>query len=112
MISRTDPVIPGFIRPADATLSIGGKDDQGRPVGIQAIKMVCRASGEFTRKELSESSVLQWSDLAESIIAEDKKKLEEGGASQSGTGSNNNGGGTGGDPDPDNGGGEGPDSDQ
>ena len=59
----------GFIRPADATLSIGGKDDQGRPVGIQAIKMVCRASGEFTRKELSESSVLQWSDLAESIIA-------------------------------------------
>ena len=69
----------GFIRPADATLSIGGKDDQNRPVGIQAIKMVCQATGEFTRKELSESSVLQWSDLAESIIAEDKKRLEEGG---------------------------------
>ena len=59
-----------------------------------------------------ESSVLQWSDLAESIIAEDRKKLETGGAGQSGTGTNNNGGGTGGDPDPDNGGGEGPDSDQ
>ena len=96
----------GFIRPADATLSIGGKDDQDRPVGIQAIKMVCQATGEFTRKELSESSVLQWSDLAESIIAEDRKKLETGGAGQSGTGTNNNGGGTGGDPDPDNGGGE------
>ena len=66
----------GFIRPADATLLIGGKDDQDRPVGIQAIKMVCQATGEFTRKELSESSILQWSDLAESIIAEDKKKLE------------------------------------
>ena len=104
----------GFIRPADATLSIGGKDDQDRPVGIQAIKMVCQASGEFTRKELSESSVLQWSDLAESIIAEDRKKLEEGGASQSSTGTNHNGGGenTDGDFDPDNGGGEGPDSDQ
>ena len=106
----------GFIRPADATLLIGGKDDQGRPVGIQAIKMVCQATGEFTRKELSENSVLQWSDLAESIIAEDKKRLE-GGASQSGTGTNNNGGGTGSDPDPDNGGGnngggEGPDPDQ
>ena len=50
-----------------------------------------------------ESSVLQWSDLAESIIAEDRKKLETGGAGQSGTATSNNGGGTGGDPDPDKG---------
>ena len=82
--------VHGFDRPANATLLIGGSNGQGRPIGIQAIKMLCQASGEFTRKELSESSILQWSDLAESIIAEDKKKLEE-----SGTGDNsgeNNGG--------------------
>jgi hypothetical protein len=110
----------GFIRPADATLSIGGKDDQDRPVGIQAIKMVCQATGEFTRKELSESSILQWSDLAESIIAEDKKALEgsaAGGNSGENTGENSGGntGGTGNistggestdNPDPDNGGGD------
>jgi hypothetical protein len=91
----------GFDRPAHATLLIGGTDEQGKPIGIQAIKMVCQATGEFTRKELSESSVLQWSDLAESIIAEDKKKLE-GGANSDNAGSNsgsdngggNNGGGS------------------
>ena len=69
--------VHGFERPSVATLQIGAKDSNGNPIGIQAIKMICQASGVFTRKELSESSVLQWSDLAESIIAEDKKKLEE-----------------------------------
>ncbi|MBR7031313.1 MAG: hypothetical protein IKI06_08780 [Prevotella sp.] len=110
----------GFNRPANATLSIGGTDGQGRPVGIQAIKMICQATGEFTRKELSESSILQWSDLAESIIAEDKKALEgfaAGGNSGENTGENSGGntGGTGNistggestdNPDPDNGGGD------
>ena len=131
--------VHGFNRPAHATLSIGGKDDQGKPVGIQAIKMICQATGEFTRKELSESSILQWSDLAESIIAEDKKKLEGGNSEENigengdenqggsnlngGTGTIDNGGGnsgggnSGGDngggsnPDPDNGGGSDPNPD-
>ena len=91
--------VHGFDRPANATLLIGGSNGQGRPIGIQAIKMLCQASGEFTRKELSESSILQWSDLAESIIAEDKKKLEESGTDDSSGenngGSENQGGGTG-----------------
>jgi hypothetical protein len=80
----------GFDRPANASLLIGGKDGLGRPIGIQVIKMVCQASGEFTRKELSGSSVLQWSDLAESIIAEDKKKQEAEAAGN--TGNNGEGG--------------------
>lgn len=75
--------VHGFDRPAHATLQIGAKDNNDKPIGIQAIKMICQASGEFTRKELSESSILQWSDLAESIIAEDKKSLEEGGSTES-----------------------------
>ena len=84
----------GFNRPANATLSIGGTDSQGRPIGIQAIKMICQATGEFTRKELSESSILQWSDLAESIIAEDKNRQGEsgtGGSSGENSGNGNNG---------------------
>ena len=80
--------IHGFDRPAYATLALGAKDDNGKPIGIQAIKMICQASGEFTRKELSESSILQWSDLAESIIADDKLKLERESDSQNSTGTN------------------------
>ena len=86
--------VHGFDRPANASLHIGDTDAQGRPVGIQAIKMLCQASGEFTRKELSESSILQWSDLAESIIAEDKNRLGEsgtGGSSGENSGNGNNG---------------------
>jgi len=82
----------GFERPAVATLAIGGTDGQGKPVGIQAVKMVCQATGEFTRRELSESSVLQWSDLAESIIAEDKKRMEAEAAAAGSTGNNGEGG--------------------
>ena len=84
--------VHGFDRPANATLAIGAKDDNGKAIGIQAIKMICQASGEFTRKELSESSILQWSDLAESIIAEDKQRLEGGDSSQGDTQDNGSGG--------------------
>lgn len=82
--------VNGFDRPADATLTIGGKDGNGKPIGIQAIKMVCQATAEFTRKELSDSSVLQWSDLAEKTIADDKAALA---GQQTGNDSGDNGNG-------------------
>ena len=67
--------VNGFDSPADATLTIGGKDSNGKPLGIQSIKMVCQATAEFTKKELSGSSILQWSDLAQKTIADDKAAL-------------------------------------
>ena len=76
----------GFDRPANANLIIGGKGSDGKPIGIQAIKMICQATAEFTKKELSSSGVLQWSDLAEKTIADDKKAMEAEQASESGSG--------------------------
>ncbi|MBR1388736.1 MAG: hypothetical protein IJ569_03845 [Prevotella sp.] len=81
----------GFDRPANANLIIGGKNEAGKPVGVQAIKMVCQATGEFTRKELSDSGTLQWSDLAEKIIADDKKAVANNGSGESGSGESGSG---------------------
>ena len=38
---------------ADVNLTIGAKDGQGKPMGIQALRLCAQATGEFTKAELT-----------------------------------------------------------
>lgn len=43
----------GWPKLEDVNLTIGAKNEQGRPMGIQALRLCAQATGEFTKAELT-----------------------------------------------------------
>ena len=43
----------GWPKLEDVNLTIGAKDDNGKPMGIQALRLCAQATGDFTKAELT-----------------------------------------------------------
>ena len=63
----------GWQKLEDVNMVVGAKDDNGKPMGIQALRLCAQATGEFTKAELTKYGTVQLNREWRQKVQEAKK---------------------------------------